>query len=406
LAFQSTSTCPECGEEGRAVSTFEGWRPKAYISDVNSNDTYEGFLLNPPVATKTYPLSEGTEATFSKGEVDSDNFLVMSFPGKVVRVNSNGTSGYNFSRVQSGNKMPGVYLEQGAASDLHTIDWRSPENLEIKASNVALYTDQISDILLVTAESFPEGTIFRSESGLASFSANSAWESLAEILAKMIAIKEDIEDREISVGTKFIRQVLLSKGAHARRGVYIVDNLDNGAGYSSSYSKVERFRSLLDLSESRLILKFKDSLHSETCSSSCYHCLRHYDNRFSHPRLDWRLGTDLLLLLKDSNYQFTLENKIWNHLIEKLHFKKLNELLNNRFHIQKTKEGVAYVSATDEVALVPLHPLLDPEHRLNKNVKLRSIKRELGIEKTVFLDVMEFERAPLAEILRVRPYLR
>ena len=408
LAFKSTATCPECNEEGQNVSIFEGWCPKAYVADVNSQKTYDGFLTNPTVGVKTFPISSMNDAEmkFKKGTEEKDNFLVMSFPGKIVHVNTNGRSGYQFSNVKSGI-MRGVFLEEIASSNnLDTDDWRSPENLEIQASNVALYTEQISDILLVTADSFSEGTIFRADESLASFAANSAWESLAEILAKMIAIKEDIENREISVGTKFIRQGLLREDTYRRRGVYIVDNLDNGAGYSSSYSEVERFKLLLTQVEERLLGNFLKTSHSESCSSSCYHCLRHYDNRYSHSRLDWRLGIDLLRMLKNSSFTFSLENPTWSHLVEKVQFRKLNELLNSSFEIQKTSEGIAYVSKRKQVALVPIHPLLDPNHRFQKNVRLRKIKRELKIEKLVYLDVLEFERTPLTEILKFKTFLR
>jgi hypothetical protein len=35
-----------------------------------------------------------------------------------------------------------------------------------------------------------------------------------------------------------------------------------------------------------------DPRHTQECSTSCKQCLRHFDNRFKHSHLNWRLGLD------------------------------------------------------------------------------------------------------------------
>ena len=76
------------------------------------------------------------------------------------------------------------------------------------------------------------------------------------------------------------------------------NTLDNGAGYSSKYGRKDEFNKLLKYINTRVIANsLNNPKHLDECTTSCYKCLRHYNNRMQHAGLSWRLGVDLFLLV-------------------------------------------------------------------------------------------------------------
>ena len=58
-------------------------------------------------------------------------------------------------------------------------------------------------------------------------------------------------------------------------------------------------------------------IHALGCDSSCYDCLRDYNNTDLHALLDWRLGIDLALLAFNANASVDLHAPYWRVLAEK-----------------------------------------------------------------------------------------
>ena len=120
----------------------------------------------------------------------------------------------------------------------------------------------------------------------------SAWYTLAFLLRKVAATKLDIEPLELEAG-------VFSGVANGNQATYafLADKLENGAGFSTPLGSDEVLPELLDDIEA-YIDRLEHVDHASTCSASCYKCLRDYGNMSYHALLDWRLGRDLLQLLR------------------------------------------------------------------------------------------------------------
>ena len=76
-------------------------------------------------------------------------------------------------------------------------------------------------------------------------------------------------------------------------GIFIADVLENGAGFAQELSDSVTFELLLgDIGRSQRDILERPK-HRESCTASCYDCLRNYDNVRLHELLDWRLGFEL-----------------------------------------------------------------------------------------------------------------
>ncbi|KAA9375499.1 DEAD/DEAH box helicase [Microbispora cellulosiformans] len=116
-----------------------------------------------------------------------------------------------------------------------------------------------------------------------------AWYSLAFLLRTAAAEFLDVDPRELVAG--------VHPGPHSEGTAlyaFLADALENGAGFSTHLGKVstefaQHVKNFLgDLSRPE---------HADGCETSCYGCLRDYENMVFHPLLDWRLGSDLFTVL-------------------------------------------------------------------------------------------------------------
>lgn len=124
-----------------------------------------------------------------------------------------------------------------------------------------------------------------------------AFISWGYLLKKSIERELKIENDQLTLdffNTK--DDVLRSKGkAISLPGVYIVENLANGAGYASQIDKLtdaeKKKRFCEDLLEGGEIYNLFVNEHY--CEEACYNCLCDYYNQQNHSILNWRLGFDI-----------------------------------------------------------------------------------------------------------------
>jgi DEAD/DEAH box helicase domain-containing protein len=119
------------------------------------------------------------------------------------------------------------------------------------------------------------------------FVASALW-SYAEILRVAAADLLSIDPRELDVGL----QPVATPDGPSRR-IFLADRLDNGAGYARHLAQPEVLARLLDHAVDVIGRSFVALDHAGRCDAACPDCLASYDNRFLHPHLDWRLGTDV-----------------------------------------------------------------------------------------------------------------
>lgn len=120
----------------------------------------------------------------------------------------------------------------------------------------------------------------------------------------------DIDSNEIQIG---IRSRIMDQGIVGE--VFLSDQLINGAGYAKHLDNsgfVERIIDDIAINQKEI-----PNLLNHNCDSSCYRCLRTYDNMIYHPILNWRLGIDLAKVMQDSNFIPSLYDEEWNNLISK-----------------------------------------------------------------------------------------
>lgn len=107
--------------------------------------------------------------------------------------------------------------------------------------------------------------------------------TLAEAISLGASIYLDIDPGELSAGFRLLQPLDDEKGVAE---LFLYDTASGGAGYA--YDAGEELAAVLDCVEELL----RDC--PAACERSCTQCLRHYDNRFLHARLDRRLGLELL----------------------------------------------------------------------------------------------------------------
>ncbi|NNM48173.1 DUF1998 domain-containing protein [Knoellia sp. DB2414S] len=120
-----------------------------------------------------------------------------------------------------------------------------------------------------------------------STSGRAALYSFAEALRRGVQAELDVDPSEVTVGLQPRRA-----GDVVTAGIYVADQLENGAGYASELGRGDRLV--------RVVARIADDLGAiwsaashQSCDSSCPDCLRSYDNRHLHPMLDWRLALDI-----------------------------------------------------------------------------------------------------------------
>jgi hypothetical protein len=139
--------------------------------------------------------------------------------------------------------------------------------------------------------------------------------SLGFMMRRAAAVRLDIDERELKVGLRVIQD----QNAQVARGeIFISDNLENGAGYSSHLgtpSAAENLlRFLVGQGDTSFYLPLVALSHLDVCQTSCPDCLRDFSNLAFHNILDWRLGLDLARLALDPNAPIDFTVTYWQNL--------------------------------------------------------------------------------------------
>ncbi len=400
IEYSGAHECPICSADESHLQQYVGWRPSAYVADVKSRKKYDGNIDSTPVKIKFYPGRSDLVNT-DVHNVDK-NFNLSGFQGRLIRINDNNGQGFSFHRANESNVMNGVYVNsEQINTTLSTREWQSI-NMDNAHENIALYSELVTDVMVVTLEKLPSSDVLLGASeGFNSEKIKAAWESLAELVSKQISILEDFEPGEISAGRIF-NNYETSDGFLSGWGFYISDTLDNGAGYAFEYAKKDKFNLLLQSIKSGFlndVLLHGD--HPETCTTSCYHCLRNYFNRNEHLKLDWRLALDLLEFFLDVNFKPSFANPWWDPYIELVLPKKLSGISPEPFRKKSSPDFGTYYISDQKLAVLPIHPLVHIRHRTYVDIRtdfLDSVNAKDG----GVLDVFDFERSPISALQNIR----
>jgi len=395
IDFSNAKVCHECGIAGEKLCHYTSWTPQAFVADFYNRD-YDGHVDKESKPILTFP--SGLDLDHPDDHSENDNFVVCSYPGTLIRSNTNNYAGYNFQRIDS-NTFRGLYVCSDL-KDLDTTQWQDDKVKGQIVEKVALTTERKTDILLVRPKTWPIHFSYANQEN--KHKVQAAWSSLAEILGKAIILREDIEPSEISVGIRYEPDKSVSTSKHDLWSVFIADNLDNGAGYCSNYADKKSFQELLDYATEVIERDLVKPEHSKKCFSSCYDCLRHYGNRFSHSMLDWRLGIDLLSLLRGTTPSLGMSETHWKQVLD-VHLPRRFSDCNLPEITTQKEDGFTLLNfeiANAKYSLAPLHPLANE----SEYFKIRMIADQLS-ENTgrdvIFCCPYEMERLPLTQTQKV-----
>ena len=256
-----------------------------------------GFWAGWPAAPEPYRGRPERGATTSQpnlgfnGHVNFGSYACTRYGvidrGELYTINSGGGRGFTFVKrsARSGQEellareaLPETLRRQFVTSpDVYTGGLgyvQSTDVLLVELSNLDIPSPLVEPVLIDNPKSCP--------------GARSAMESFAELLRIAAATHLDVDLTELYVGTQTLRSDETAAGWTRR--VFIADSLENGAGYARHLAEQDEF---VDMMQRIGSLKWiSDPDHEDECTTSCKRCLRHFDNRFKHRFLNWRLGLD------------------------------------------------------------------------------------------------------------------
>lgn len=390
LVPEGASTCSNC--DSTNLINLTGWKPDYYITDFYNNNSYDGILSSTPQSILTFP-----ETIESKGACEgvSSNYIIEDASGLIYRINTNRYQGFRFQTVDD-ERFRGFYLSQDADSNrIH----RAITETGVRDGDerYALFSEQYTDFFILSTLNPP--IYFRDQNWLSSersrTSVKSAWKSLAELIKVSIILKEDIEPTELAAG-------ILWKNNEWQ--LFVADTLDNGAGYSSKYANSTEFASLMTYLSERFAPQYLMSTqHGRSCTTSCYKCLRSYENRLNHNSLDWRLSLDLLSILLGNNRTTIEFADYWNSILSSNVPSILSALIGKEICVREVHGKLVYDDGHNTV-LIPWHPFLGDGAILQRELDQVSI--ELQTNNVASVCPFTILRMPVTEFQRIREELK
>ncbi|MGK5497921.1 DEAD/DEAH box helicase [Streptomyces sp. URMC 125] len=388
---EEPGSCPACGAAKRYYSAFPVREPGGFRADRDVRD-YDGVREWSEGSTSTRTAAD-LQKTAPRVERETDDWLVVhSGTGSRYMVNTNGGKLFRF-RKDTRTPWKGY---------LHLASQTAEADLE-----VALGAVQHGDMLFLgskAAEDPDRGlrfdiSAYEQVGGFtdAFHGRRAAWYSLSALLRRTAAPLLDVEPDELLSGI----HGSTSKAA-APVMAFLADSLENGAGFSThlgSSGMIEEFLGAVD----RYLDECADPPHAETCSSSCYDCLRDYKNMRVHSLLDWRLGRDLFRALRGKGLSLDTE---WHRLLLK---RWADDYPDLQARVADTASGPAAVIESDftgePVAVIVKHPLesLTPSCASPRLAAAeQAFLDEHGSSRIAYVDSFLLDRTPaaVAEALR------
>ena len=331
-------SCPNCGGDGDKII---GVQPEGFftVERVAYDDDgkyckpldYDGNFEYRPFAQKPQINQEGTiELT---QEYKYCKYLKTAEPVQLISINDNSGNGYSLVKdtkieyyPKSNKPMRNDRWISNDALKIYKDKYEQlkGEDINPKAKKdnnqeekISLLSTKMTDVFLAEIKDIPSGIDLQYiKEGQQNIYAKSAYYSLAFLLRYAIAKKLDIDEKEIIVGLRPIRN---EETGDTIAQIFLSDNLENGAGYSRWLSQGNNFENILESisEENEQFKNVYNKKHNDNCDSSCYLCMQDYSNLHYHGLLNWRLGFDMVDMIKNKDFIPPLKNYRWKSLAEK-----------------------------------------------------------------------------------------
>ena len=293
----SRIVCGSCGAAVPEYREFEFSEPAGFCTDFSPSD-FEGSFTR---------SSRGTSPRIAPDVVDLQRAehagsLAFAGPADVYVVNDNAGRSFRFAPVTSQDQLEGAWVSLDMIDSLR----HQPTVDDTKTWTGAIGVMKRTDAMLmglrrerVGLELLPYAPAVRS-----------AWYSFGFLIRSAASRLLDVGLSELQVGYS-IRQLGADDGYRTQPEIFLADDLDNGAGYSTWLGSAAHLPDLILEAEDR-VRELEKPEHD--CDSSCPDCLRDFSNLIYHPLLDWRLARDLMRLHLDEE----LDTSVWTDWEERV----------------------------------------------------------------------------------------
>lgn len=276
--LQVSDCCPFCGEKELKRNQFLkpwGFAPKGGESDESGREQVEMSYAEPPFYSAT-PDEAMKDSGYAHAKFNArrDCSLVVINKGP-------GGDGFSVCR-KCGAAVPGKDGEK-ALRNITPPYGRDDRNSRSRCFHEFENGLYIGDVFSTDMTIF-ELSLDPKEVSV--YDSDNTWLSRARIsLAEAMRLAAvdilDIDFNELCVGS---RNRLGNSGAFV--DVFLFDSLSSGAGYSSELASEHILKQLFN--------KTKDILTNCNCQDACFSCLKHFNNKLTHSKLDRFAGLDLL----------------------------------------------------------------------------------------------------------------
>ncbi len=307
---KDTTSCPICKtvlNEFTDVATPTGFRTDFSSAPKDFNGRFDWNAET----SETSIDSEKTKVALNR--VNNSNLLIGNnkYPHEGIVNTLNTNSGKLFS-LQKSKKYSGWYSPED-----------TPKYFELNPDitrEVALISTKVTGVVEAAVEKQNRNICivpdFNNLDAVQINEIKGAFLSWGTLIRKVVASYLDIETAELSINY-FIR----GEENGIRPAVYLIENLENGAGYTNHLGTVsdeEKRKIFIEplLQGGYLYKQLADEKHSENCDSSCYDCLRDYYNQQNHSILNWRIGLDLAAISSDSDFIPSYQKSYWKKLVD------------------------------------------------------------------------------------------
>ena len=292
------ANCPVCRAGPAAYQKLRCWQPLGFTVEPRGERDYSGSFDWTPRATAAR-MGSATLSPFVS--IAHTNLECHTGEQTVLSVNDNDGEQLEFQRL----KAQPVWVVR----DCLTAAWKH-QTFNEGTEKVGLAARKRTDILLVRLIHEPP-VLDLSPLGPGALYARAAFTSFGELLRQAACDFLDVEPDELEVNLR-----PMDSDGRARFELFLLDSLENGAGYCRHLEQAGRLREEI---LGRLVRTGAEPLqtllaHADACDGACYDCLRHYDNSPTHAILDWRLGLDLANLAMNELASIDLEQPHWQGL--------------------------------------------------------------------------------------------
>jgi Lhr-like helicase len=379
--------CPVCQARHPDYRAVTAWQPLGFVVQPNGERDYSGVFEYAPRATSARMDSTDLRPF---NATPATNLERYSDVAHVTSVNDNEGKLFEF-RMLPRHRVRVVDAPLRDPSG----DWTAIGTTG-NPDRVALAARTRTDVLLARLSDLPpvydlspfdRGRVY----------ARAAYNSFGELLRKAACDYLDVEHSELLVNVR-----PMSTDDRARFELFLLDALENGAGYCRHLSSESVIRDELLARLVRAASSLRQTLdrHAGNCDGSCIDCIRHYDNAELHGLLDWRLGLDLAHLFADPAADIGLHQPYWVRSAAKA-ATRLARILGGDAEVD-TLAGLPAVRSGTRLRAVLVHPLWAEQHP-----RLEEVRRLVGRDRIPLANPFDIFRRTgwvVAHLGRVVPW--